>query len=244
MVNSALLLASEGFLDWLQNVDRAALLAVNGSDSLFLDSVVHVLTTAITWLPLYLSLFYLVVKNHNSLQRIGLIVGCAGLCILFAGAVDDLIVKPLVGRWRPTHDPVIGTLVDVVNGYRGGKYGFFSAHACNTFGIAVFFCWLVRSRLLSTALVLWSLVNCWTRLYLGVHFPGDILCGLLWGAIGASLAYLLYHRLRLRLTVSRRLVSSQYTSTGYLHSDVNIVVAVLVFTLVYALLRACLFLYE
>ena len=119
MVNSALLLASEGFLNWLQNVDRAALLAVNGSDSLFLDSVVHVLTTAITWLPLYLSLFYLVVKNHNSLQRIGLIVGCAGLCILFAGAVDDLIVKPLVGRWRPTHDPVIGTLVDVVNGYRG-----------------------------------------------------------------------------------------------------------------------------
>ena len=145
MVNSALLLASEGFLDWLQNVDRAALLAVNGSDSLFLDSVVHVLTTAITWLPLYLSLFYLVVKNHNSLQRIGLIVGCAGLCILFAGAVDDLIVKPLVGRWRPTHDPVIGTLVDVVNGYRGGKYGFFSAHACNTFSIAIFFCWLVRS---------------------------------------------------------------------------------------------------
>ena len=69
MVNSALLLASEGFLDWLQNVDRAALLAVNGSDSLFLDSVVHVLTTAITWLPLYLSLFYLVVKNHNSLRH-------------------------------------------------------------------------------------------------------------------------------------------------------------------------------
>ena len=84
MIYSAILLAGEGILDWLQNVDRSALLAVNGSDSLFLDSVVHVLTTAITWLPLYLSLFYLVVKNHNSLQRIALIVGCAGLCILFA----------------------------------------------------------------------------------------------------------------------------------------------------------------
>ena len=154
MVNSALLLASEGFLDWLQNVDRAALLAVNGSDSLFLDSVVHVLTTAITWLPLYLSLFYIGVKNHNSLQRIALIVGCAGLCILFAGGFDDLIVKPTVARWRPTHDPEIGMMVDVVDGYRGGKYGFFSAHAANTFSIAVFFCWLIRSRLLSTALVI------------------------------------------------------------------------------------------
>ena len=144
----AILMAGEGFLNWLQNVDRAALLAVNGSNSLFLDSVVHVLTTATTWIPLYLSLFYIVVKNHNTVQRIAIIVGCAGLCILFAGAVDDLIVKPTVARWRPTHDPVIGTLVDVVDGYRGGKYGFFSAHACNTFSITIFFCWLVRSKVL------------------------------------------------------------------------------------------------
>ena len=57
MINSTILLASEGMLDWLQNVDRSALLAVNGSDSLFLDAVVHVVSTANTWLPLYLSLF-------------------------------------------------------------------------------------------------------------------------------------------------------------------------------------------
>lgn len=230
--------------DTLIEFDRQLLLFLNGSSSLYLDGLVRTLTNALTWVPLYVSLFYLVIKNNDTATQILLVVACAVVCLLLTGTIDDTIVKPLVARWRPTHDPVIGSMVDIVNGYRGGRFGFFSAHACNTFGIAVFFCWLVRSRLLSTALVLWSLVNCWTRLYLGVHFPGDILCGLLWGAIGASLAYLLYHRLRLRLTVSRRLVSSQYTSTGYLHSDVNIVVAVLVFTLVYALLRACLFLYE
>ncbi len=230
--------------DTLIEFDRQLLLFLNGSSSLYLDGLVRTLTNALTWVPLYVSLFYLVIKNNDTVTQILLVVACAVVCLLLTGTIDDTIVKPLVARWRPTHDPVIGSMVDIVNGYRGGRFGFFSAHACNTFGIAVFFCWLVRSRLLSTALVLWSLVNCWTRLYLGVHFPGDILCGLLWGAIGASLAYLLYHRLRLRLTVSRRLVSSQYTSTGYLHSDVNIVVAVLVFTLVYALLRACLFLYE
>ncbi len=230
--------------DTLIEFDRQLLLFLNGSSSLYLDGLVRTLTNALTWVPLYVSLFYLVIKNNDTVTQILLVVACAVVCLLLTGTIDDTIVKPLVARWRPTHDPVIGSMVDIVNGYRGGRFGFFSAHACNTFGIAVFFCWLVRSRLLSTALVLWSLVNCWTRLYLGVHFPGDILCGLIWGAIGASLAYLLYHRLRLRLTVSRRLVSSQYTSTGYLHSDVNIVVAVLVFTLVYALLRACLFLYE
>ena len=225
MVNSALLLASEGFLDWLQNVDRAALLAVNGSDSLFLDSVVHVLTTAITWLPLYLSLFYLVVKNHNSLQRIGLIVGCAGLCILFAGAVDDLIVKPLVGRWRPTHDPVIGTLVDVVNGY--------------TFSIAIFFCWLVRSWALSFTLIIWSLTNCWTRLYLGVHFPGDILVGLTWGFIVGTSVYFLYRRLtRHWRAEGRRYITTEYTAGGFERPTCEIPVAVFYFTVIFALLKA------
>ena len=211
---SALLLASEGFLDWAQDVDRVALLAVNGSDSLFLDSVVHILTTPITWVPFYISLFYLVLKNNNSLQRIAFIVGCAGLCILFAGAVDDLIVKPTVARWRPTHDPVIGTLVDVVNGYRGGKYGFFSAHACNTFSIAIFFCWLVRSWALSLNMILWSLVNCWTRLYLGVHFT------------------------RHMRAEGRRYISTDYTDGGYERPSCDIPVAVFYFTLIIALLIA------
>ena len=167
MIMLDLLLTSDSLLQTLEDMDRQALLAVNGSDSLYLDRVAHVLTTAITWLPLYISLFYIVLKNNDTFRKVLFIVGCAGLCVLFAGSVDDLIVKPLVGRWRPTHDPVIGTMVDVVDGYRGGRYGFFSAHAANTFSIAVFFCWLIRSRILSIALVIWSFTNCWTRLYLG-----------------------------------------------------------------------------
>ena len=235
----AILMAGEGFLNWLQNVDRTALLAVNGSDSLFLDSVVHVLTTATTWIPLYLGLFYLVVRNNNTVKRIAIIVSCAGLCILFAGAVDDLIVKPTVARWRPTHDPVIGTLVDVVNGYRGGKYGFFSAHACNTFSIAIFFCWLVRSKVLSFTLILWSLVNCWTRLYLGVHFPGDILVGLIWGFIVGTSVYFCYLRVTRNMRAEgRRHISTDYTVGGFERPSCDIPVSIFYFTLVTALLIA------
>ena len=105
-----------------------------------------------------------------------------------------MIVKPLVARWRPTHDPEIGMLVDVVDGYRGGNYGFFSAHACNTFSIAVFFSLLMRFRPLVAAMILWSLTNCWTRLYLGVHYPGDITVGLIWGGIVGYVVYRLYCR--------------------------------------------------
>ena len=133
--------------------DKQLLLLLNGSDSLFLDSLVVTLTTAWTWVPLYISLLIVVIKNSESALKISLIIASAGLCVLLAGTIDDTIVKPLVGRWRPTRDPEIGLMVDIVDGYRGGNYGFFSAHAANTFSIAVFFCWLVRSRLLSIALV-------------------------------------------------------------------------------------------
>jgi undecaprenyl-diphosphatase len=149
-------------------------------------------------------------------------------------------VKPLVGRWRPTHDPVIGTMVDVVDGYRGGRYGFFSAHAANTFSIAVFFCWLIRSRILSIALVIWSFTNCWTRLYLGVHFPGDILVGLLWGGTVGTAVYFLHYRLCKRTSTSRRrFFVDQNTSTGYSRKDCDIPVFVLVVTLLFALLKSC-----
>ena len=230
-------------LDQLIDLDRWLLLAVNGSTSLYFDGLVKTLTTAATWIPLYLALFYLVMKNNNSVAKIAFIVGCAGLCYLFAGALDDGIVKPLVARWRPTHDPVIGWQVDVVNGYRGGKYGFFSAHASNTFSLAVFFSLLVRSRLLTTVLVSWSLLNCWTRLYLGVHFPGDILVGLLWGGIVGSTVYYFYYRTVRRYANVMNYVSTQYTVTGYQRSDIDVVATVLVFTLVYALLRACFMIY-
>ena len=230
-------------LDQLIDLDRWLLLAVNGSTSLYFDGLVKTLTTAATWIPLYLALFYLVMRNNNSVARIAFIVGCAALCYLLAGAFDDGIVKPLVARWRPTHDPVIGWQVDVVNGYRGGNYGFFSAHASNTFSLAVFFSLLVRSRLLTTALVSWSLVNCWTRLYLGVHFPGDILIGLVWGCIVGCSVYYFYCRMIRRYDNGMNFVSTQYTVTGYQRSDIDVVATVLVFTLVYALLRACFMLY-
>ena len=220
--------------------DKQLLLLLNGSESLFLDSMVLTLTNAWTWVPLYISLLIVVIKNSESSQKVLLILASAGLCVLFAGALDDTIVKPLVGRWRPTRDPEIGLLVDIVDGYRGGDYGFFSAHASNTFSIAIFFCWLVRSRLLSVALVMWSLLNCWTRLYLGVHFPGDILVGLCWGALVGTGVYFLYRHFAAKWTWSNAYASLAYTKTGYNRSDADLPVCVLVFTLIYAVLRACL----
>ena len=234
-----LLLTAESFGGDLIALDKECLLVVNGSDSLYLDRVAHVLTTALTWLPLYLSLFYVVLHNNENFRKVLCVLAGAGLCVLLAGSIDDLIVKPTVARWRPTHDPEIGLLVDTVDGYRGGSYGFFSAHASNTFSIAIFFGWLIRSRLLSIALVIWLFTNCWTRLYLGVHFPGDILVGLTWGLIVGTSVYYFFYRVTRKMEASRHFISTKYTSTGYERSDCDIPVAVLVFTLLYALIKSC-----
>lgn len=233
------MLFSEGFVALVEAFDKECLLAVNGSDSLYLDRVVRSLTNALVWIPFYLSLFFLVLKNNATVRQVVYILIAIGLCVFVAGSLDDLIVKPLVARWRPTHDPEIGMMVDIVDGYRGGKYGFFSAHAANTFSVAIFFCWLVRSRLLSIAIISWSLTNCWTRLYLGVHFPGDIIVGLTWALIVSTIVYFIYWRLTRHINHRSRHSSTKYTSTGYLIEGCNIPISVLVFTLAVILIKAC-----
>ena len=188
-----------------------------------------------------MALLYVVLKNNNNVQKVMLIIAGAALCVLLAGSLNDIFIKPWVCRWRPSRDPEIAMLVDTVNGYRGGDYGFFSSHAANTFSIAIFFSLLIRSRVLTVALVLWSLTNCWTRMYLGVHFPGDILVGLLWGSLVGCFAYYVYFRLTRHMTISRNhLFSSHYTATGYDKKEVNVPLTVLSFTLLFALIKATL----
>ena len=214
----------------LIRIDKQLLLWFNGSDSLFLDSLIMTLTAIVTWIPLYVALFYVVVKANRNWRGVLLALMAAGLCVLLAGTIDDTFVKPLVARWRPTHDPEIGALIDTVDGYRGGSYGFFSAHASNTFSIAVFFSLLMRQRLFTIFMVGWSLVNCYTRLYLGVHYPGDILVGLLWGGLVG------YGVHRLHAVAYRRVVGD--IPAVYTRQLILVPVAVLGLTLLYALVRA------
>ncbi|MBP7984836.1 MAG: phosphatase PAP2 family protein [Bacteroidaceae bacterium] len=228
-------------LSTLEQIDRELLLALNGSHSLFADTLMMTFTSAWTWVPLYIALLYVIIKNNENMQQILLILCSVALCIFLADGISSGLIKPLVGRFRPTQDPIIKYQVDVVNGYRGGMYGFFSSHAANTFSICIFLCMVIRNKILTLGLLSWSLINCWTRIYLGVHYPGDILCGLVWGFVVGMSVYLLYRFLYKRISTDMNFVSSQYTSTGYALLDIDIILSVLMLTYMYALLRATIF---
>lgn len=228
-------------MNTLLGIDRDLLLFFNGSHSLFLDNLVMVLTSGLTWIPLYLALFAVVIKNNETMKQVLLVIGCVVLCVALTDGVADLIAKPLVGRLRPSQEPAIKYIVDTVNGIRGTQYGFFSAHAANTFGVATFFSLLIRNTRFTVAIVLWSLVNCWTRMYMGLHYPGDILAGLLWGAASGSIVYFIYLKAYLKMLPRYNYISSQYSQTGYSLADLDGVLAILTLTVVYAIFRALLF---
>lgn len=222
--------------NWIY-IDKSLLLAFNGSGSMFIDSMALTLTSGYTWIPLYLALFYLVIKNNERWSYILLIMASVGLCLLASGGLSDLLVKDCVGRLRPVNEPSLFGLVDVVRGYKADGYSFYSSHASNTMAIAVFFFMLVRSRILGISLILWSLTNGWTRLYLGVHYPSDVFVGLLWGVISGVLSYSLFMFVYRRISPKLHYVSSQYTRTGYSLTDIDVVLNVLMLTLAYVMIR-------
>lgn len=225
----------------LIDIDRYILAFFNGSPSLFLDNMAVVLTSGLTWIPLYMALLYMAIKNNETMKQVMLVIGCALLCIVLSDVVADFIVKPAVARYRPSYNPFIKYTVHIVDGMRSSGFSFFSAHAANTFCIAVFFSFLVRNMRLTIALVLWALVNCWTRMYLGLHYPSDIFVGILWGCIVGTAVYFIFLRLYLHARPDFNYVSSQYTATGYNQADVDIVLMVLTLTLLYAIISSLIF---
>lgn len=220
------------------SLDLSLLHWLNSSNSLYFDALVPLLTSGLTWIPLYVALLYLVVKNNETMAQIGMVVGAAVVCIILAGGVDDFIVKPMVGRLRPCNDPAIPLQLNLIEGTIDKSFSFFSAHAANTFSLAVFLSLLVRDRLFSVTMVLWALLNCWTRLYLGVHYPSDVLCGLLYGCIVGVIVYIAYYKLFYKFNIKFQYISSQYTATGYAKVDIDVVVSTLVLTLAVMILWA------
>lgn len=208
--------------EWVEGLlplERDLFFALNGSESVFLDNVMWTISGRLVWIPLYLFIlflfFYRVPRKEGILAALFLI-----LVFVLCDQVSSSIFKPFFERFRPTHHPDFKDMVDMVNGYRGGQYGFISGHATNSFGLAVFLSLVFKHRAVTLSTLLWASVNSYTRIYLGVHFISDIMAGMLAGTLLAILVYAAYTLTR-GMTIKDPLARARtpYTKHGTLFAS-------------------------
>jgi undecaprenyl-diphosphatase len=169
-------------IDRLIEYDKEILRFLNGLHSPWLDPVMLILTETVAWIPLYLFMLYVVIKEFRRDTWI-ILLGLA-VTILLADQTTASLMKPYFGRLRPSQEPSLQEWIHLVEDYRGGKFGFASSHAANTFGSATFFfLWLRNINRWVIWLFVWAAFMTYTRIYLGVHYPGDVLVGALVGIV-------------------------------------------------------------
>ena len=176
-------------IEYLNDIDADALLAVNGLHDLFQDAFWWMVTAK--WSSLLLVLALLWILLHQNRRHALLVLAMLVLAVLVADQVSSGLIKHLVERLRPTHDPSLESMVHVINGYRGGLYGFVSSHAANFFAVSTLLCFVMRHRWVTLSLFTWALLQCYSRMYLGVHYPGDILGGIIVGMLAGWLVWCL-----------------------------------------------------
>lgn len=224
----------------IQNIDHQLALFFHGGDHAFYDAWAVLLTNTLTWVPLFICLLILVVKNNEKPSQMLAILIAVAVGALLSSGLDNLVIKPLVARPRPFMDPLLADVITPIRGYTAPGYSFFSAHASNTVALAVFASLLIRYRTFTLMMTLWALVNCWTRLYLGVHFASDVLVGALWGLIvGHAAFFLVYKPLYRRVSTKLHFISSAYTKMGYAYSDIDTANCVMALTYAVTMIIAC-----
>ena len=186
-------------IDYLMDIDADALLAVNGLHDLFQDAFWWLVTAKWSSALLVLSLLWILL--HQNRRHALLVLAMLALAVLVADQVSSGLIKHLVERLRPTHDPSLESMVHVINGYRGGLYGFVSSHAANFSAIAMLVSLVMRHRLVTISMFGWALLQCYSRMYLGVHYPGDIIGGLIVGMLAGWLVWLLMRWIQHRFNI-------------------------------------------
>lgn len=182
------------FFQALINIDTDIFLFFNGMHNTYFDYFMSAYSGKWVWIPMYVAIWYVMLRNFHWKVTLLCLLALA-LTITFADQACATWIRPYVERMRPSNqNNPLSEMVHIVNNHRGGRYGFPSCHAANTFGLAAFLFFLFRKRWLTVFMMAWALLTCYSRVYLGVHYPGDLLVGALVGWMGAYLVYRLFVR--------------------------------------------------
>ena len=186
-------------MEQLEQLDRDLFLYLNGLHAEWLDPVMVAFSNKFTWIPLYLLLIFLLFRKFGWRHAALYLLGVAVLITL----CDRLSVeafKEVFDRYRPCHNLLIKAKIHLVDGC-GGKFGFVSSHATNHFGLSTYLFLVFRKRHPHWGwwLFLWAAITSYSRIYLGVHYPADIVGGAILGIVLALIVYGLLRIVRRQL---------------------------------------------
>jgi undecaprenyl-diphosphatase len=181
-------------MEKLLEIDQEVFLFLNGLHNSVLDPIMSFFSEKWVWIPLYAFLLGILIYKYRS--KTAWVLLALALTIVVADRGSSGIMKPGFGRLRPCHEPSLDGSIHLIDGC-GGKYSFPSSHAANTFALAAFFYFLFAGNKWRYTLVIWAVIVSYSRIYLGVHYPIDIIFGALYGWIVAMIAVKVLYRFKL-----------------------------------------------
>lgn len=185
-------------------------LFINGLHSPFFDVLMYWFSQKLIWAPLYAALLFMVWLQYR--KAFWVVLPLVILLVTLTDQISVVFFKDVFERLRPCHEPALEGMVRILNGHCGGSYGFISSHASNTFGVATFVGFLLKYKFkwMLPVMLTWAGLVSYSRIYLGVHYPGDIIVG---GIVGFLIGLLLVAILRLILKKYPKLqgINSQKT---------------------------------
>ena len=188
-------------LDKILELDTDVFLLLNGLHNPFFDFVMYWLSDKFIWIPFYAFIIYILFREYK--KRAGYILIAITILITICDQIASGFLKPFFKRLRPSHEESLKAVIHLSEAGPGGKYGFVSSHAANVFGLAVFLMLLLPSKYnaLKIVLLFWAILVSYSRIYNGVHYPLDIIGGIIVGTLSGFLVNYLYSKASVRFQV-------------------------------------------